>query len=155
MIGNAQLAAIQAAKRTDQWIPLAHTLPLNAVDVDIDDDAVAGTVIVTVTAPRTCRAPGVEMEAMTSDSAAGALSASTDVVKGLERGVVVERRGAAAVRAGWIRFVGDVISKIEPLRDGHRRLIGDLRVSVTDRCIFRCQYCMPAEGLPWLSATRS
>src|SRR5438128_5568660 len=40
--------------------------------------------------------------------------------------------------------------RLEPLRDGHGRLIGDLRVSVTDRCNFRCQYCMPAEGLPWL-----
>jgi cyclic pyranopterin phosphate synthase len=40
--------------------------------------------------------------------------------------------------------------ELEPLRDGHGRLIGDLRVSVTDRCNFRCQYCMPAEGLPWL-----
>src|SRR3979411_805254 len=40
--------------------------------------------------------------------------------------------------------------KREPLNDGHGRLIGDLRVSVTDRCNFRCQYCMPAEGLPWL-----
>ena len=39
---------------------------------------------------------------------------------------------------------------VEPLRDGHGRLIGDLRVSVTDRCNFRCQYCMPADGLPWL-----
>src|SRR4051812_17538606 len=38
----------------------------------------------------------------------------------------------------------------EPLFDGHGRRIGDLRVSVTDRCNFRCQYCMPAEGLPWL-----
>src|SRR6188768_410563 len=38
----------------------------------------------------------------------------------------------------------------EQLRDGHGRPIGDLRVSVTDRCNFRCQYCMPAEGLPWL-----
>jgi cyclic pyranopterin phosphate synthase len=38
----------------------------------------------------------------------------------------------------------------ELLQDGHGRLIGDLRVSVTDRCNFRCQYCMPAEGLPWL-----
>jgi cyclic pyranopterin phosphate synthase len=38
----------------------------------------------------------------------------------------------------------------EPLYDGHARLISDLRVSVTDRCNFRCQYCMPAEGLPWL-----
>ena len=40
--------------------------------------------------------------------------------------------------------------RLEPLRDGHGRLIGDLRVSVTDRCNFRCQYCMPADGLPWL-----
>jgi GTP 3',8-cyclase len=40
-----------------------------------------------------------------------------------------------------------------PLRDGHGRLIGDLRVSVTDRCNFRCQYCMPADGLPWLDRT--
>jgi cyclic pyranopterin phosphate synthase len=39
----------------------------------------------------------------------------------------------------------------EPLVDGHGRLIADLRVSVTDRCNFRCQYCMPAEGLPWLA----
>ncbi len=38
----------------------------------------------------------------------------------------------------------------DPLVDGHGRRIGDLRVSVTDRCNFRCQYCMPAEGLPWL-----
>ncbi len=38
----------------------------------------------------------------------------------------------------------------EPLRDGHGRSIGDLRLSVVDRCNFRCQYCMPADGLPWL-----
>jgi GTP 3',8-cyclase len=39
---------------------------------------------------------------------------------------------------------------VHPLIDGHGRRISDLRVSVTDRCNFRCQYCMPAEGLPWL-----
>src|SRR3954466_15722653 len=38
----------------------------------------------------------------------------------------------------------------EQLVDGHGRKIEDLRVSVTDRCNFRCQYCMPADGLPWL-----
>jgi cyclic pyranopterin phosphate synthase len=38
----------------------------------------------------------------------------------------------------------------EALRDGHGRRVSDLRVSVTDRCNFRCQYCMPADGLPWL-----
>ncbi len=39
---------------------------------------------------------------------------------------------------------------LSPLVDGHGRRIGDVRISVTDRCNFRCQYCMPAEGLPWL-----
>jgi cyclic pyranopterin phosphate synthase len=39
---------------------------------------------------------------------------------------------------------------VEPLRDAHGRAITDLRVSVTDRCNFRCRYCMPAEGMPWL-----
>jgi cyclic pyranopterin phosphate synthase len=38
----------------------------------------------------------------------------------------------------------------KPLHDGHGRRIIDLRVSVTDRCNFRCQYCMPADGMPWL-----
>jgi cyclic pyranopterin phosphate synthase len=38
----------------------------------------------------------------------------------------------------------------QPLFDAHGRRIEDVRVSVTDRCNFRCQYCMPAEGLPWL-----
>jgi GTP 3',8-cyclase len=38
----------------------------------------------------------------------------------------------------------------DPLQDGHGRRISDLRISVTDRCNFRCQYCMPAEGLPWI-----
>jgi len=35
-------------------------------------------------------------------------------------------------------------------RDQFGRRIEYLRISVTDRCNFRCQYCMPAEGLPWL-----
>ena len=34
--------------------------------------------------------------------------------------------------------------------DSFGRVVRDLRVSVTDRCNFRCLYCMPAEGLPWL-----
>jgi cyclic pyranopterin phosphate synthase len=42
------------------------------------------------------------------------------------------------------------MSAREPLLDRHGRRIRDLRVSVTDRCNFRCQYCMPAEGMQWL-----
>jgi GTP 3',8-cyclase len=40
-----------------------------------------------------------------------------------------------------------------PLVDTFGRVADDLRVSVTDRCNFRCTYCMPAEGLPWLPKT--
>src|SRR5438445_8776189 len=36
------------------------------------------------------------------------------------------------------------------LRDSYGRIADDLRVSITDRCNFRCIYCMPAEGLKWL-----
>ena len=37
-----------------------------------------------------------------------------------------------------------------PLIDGFGRTVRDLRISVTDRCNFRCTYCMPAEGMTWL-----
>ena len=37
-----------------------------------------------------------------------------------------------------------------PLVDQFGRTIEYLRISVTDRCNFRCQYCMPLEGMPWL-----
>jgi GTP 3',8-cyclase len=39
---------------------------------------------------------------------------------------------------------------VEPLRDSWNREIKSVRVSVTDKCNFRCTYCMPAEGLEWL-----
>jgi GTP 3',8-cyclase len=39
---------------------------------------------------------------------------------------------------------------VDPLRDSWGREIKSVRVSVTDKCNFRCTYCMPAEGLEWL-----
>ncbi|MEO8889371.1 MAG: GTP 3',8-cyclase MoaA [Jatrophihabitantaceae bacterium] len=39
------------------------------------------------------------------------------------------------------------------LRDAFGRVATDLRISLTDRCSLRCTYCMPAEGLDWLSKT--
>jgi cyclic pyranopterin phosphate synthase len=39
---------------------------------------------------------------------------------------------------------------VEPLRDSWNREIKSVRISVTDKCNFRCTYCMPAEGLEWL-----
>ena len=105
VIGTARLAAIQAAKRTDEWIPLAHTLSLSSVDVDIAVDAQAGTVSVVTTARVRART-GVEMEAMVG-CAAGALCVY-DMVKGLERGVVLERVELLEKRGGrsgtWRRY---------------------------------------------------
>ena len=43
----------------------------------------------------------------------------------------------------------NVVPAVEPLRDGHGRVIDDLRVSVTDLCNLRCHYCMPEEGVAW------
>ncbi|TME96510.1 MAG: radical SAM protein, partial [Chloroflexi bacterium] len=37
------------------------------------------------------------------------------------------------------------------LLDSYGRVADDLRISITDRCNFRCIYCMPAEGLKWLA----
>jgi cyclic pyranopterin monophosphate synthase len=83
----ARLAAIQAAKRTDELIPLAHSLPLTSVDADVQVDVEQGAITLTVTA-RTVARTGVEMEAMVGASL-GAMTVY-DMVKGLERGVVVE-----------------------------------------------------------------
>ena len=40
---------------------------------------------------------------------------------------------------------------VAPLTDGWGREIRSIRISVTDKCNFRCRYCMPAEGLEWLT----
>ena len=88
VITVSRLAAIQAAKRTDELIPLAHSLPLSAVDADVVVDPGAGLVTITCTATVIGRT-GVEMEAMVACSV-GAL-AVYDMVKGIEPGVVIER----------------------------------------------------------------
>ena len=38
----------------------------------------------------------------------------------------------------------------QPLVDPYGRRVTDLRISITDRCNFRCTYCMPEEGMVWL-----
>ena len=88
VVGTARLAGIQAAKRTDELIPLAHQVPLSHVDLEIEVDAAAGLVTIHGEAS-TVAGTGVEMEALT----ACAVAALTiyDMVKGIERGVSVER----------------------------------------------------------------
>lgn len=65
----AQIAAIQAAKRTADLIPLCHTLPLSHVSVDLSLNPETQSVLVTSTA-RTAAQTGVEMEALTAASVA-------------------------------------------------------------------------------------
>src|SRR3954466_4285856 len=43
----------------------------------------------------------------------------------------------------------------ETLIDPFDRVVRDLRISVTDRCNFRCTYCMPEEGMEWLPRAES
>jgi len=88
VVAVARIAAIQAAKRTDELIPLAHSLPLTHVDADIAIEPEAGTVTL-ITEARTTDRTGVEMEALVAASV-GAL-AVYDMVKGIEAGVVIER----------------------------------------------------------------
>ena len=87
VVAVARIAAIQAAKRTDELIPLCHSLALTQLDPEVAVDPAAGTVTVTATA-RTTDRTGVEMEALTA-CAVGALTVY-DMVKGIEKGVVVE-----------------------------------------------------------------
>jgi len=88
VLASARIAGIMAAKRTAELIPLCHPLALDHLEVDGVIDAKAGTV--TLTASATVHGPtGVEMEAMTAVSVA-ALTVY-DMVKGIERGVTIER----------------------------------------------------------------
>ena len=83
----ARLAGIQAAKRTAEWIPLCHQVPLDNLEVDIrlvDADRVAE-----ITATAAARwTTGVEMEALVAVSAA--CLALYDMAKALDRGITIE-----------------------------------------------------------------
>jgi cyclic pyranopterin phosphate synthase len=87
VLSTARIAGIQAAKRTDELIPLAHPLPLTFVDVEAEIDSSSGTITFFAEA-RTASRTGVEMEALTA-CAVAALTAY-DMVKGIERGVLIE-----------------------------------------------------------------
>lgn len=103
VLGTARLAGIGAAKRVGDLIPLAHPLPLTFVDVEAKVEAAEGVVSIRAEA-RTVGRTGVEMEAMT----AAAVAALTvyDMVKGVERGVEIERVALIAKSGGrhdWVR----------------------------------------------------
>lgn len=83
----AQIAGIQAAKRTSDLIPLCHPLALTQVDVELEPDAAIPGVRVRATA-RVRGRTGVEMEALTAVSVA--LLTAYDMLKAMDRGMVIE-----------------------------------------------------------------
>ena len=83
----ARIAAIQAAKRTHEWIPLAHPLPLDSVEVILEPDP-AGTGIAIESRVRAQARTGVEMEALVAVSAAGLTI--YDMCKAIDRGMEIQ-----------------------------------------------------------------
>ena len=104
MLAVARLAGIQAATRTSDWIPLAHPIALDAVEVDLTVDLAGGCVQVKATARAQART-GVEMEALVAVSAAGL--ALYDMCKAIDRGMTIdavrltEKQGGKSGR--WVR----------------------------------------------------
>ena len=86
VLGVARIAAIQAAKRTAELIPLCHPLPLTHVQVEFAIDAPANAVHCTVQA-ETLGRTGVEMEALTAVQVG--LLTVYDMVKAIDRGMVI------------------------------------------------------------------
>jgi len=98
----ARVAGIQAAKRTADWIPLAHPLPLDQVDVEFE--RLDGGLRIRSRVVATART-GAEMEALTACAAAAL--ALYDMVKAVDRGAVVSElrldSKSGGARGDWKR----------------------------------------------------
>jgi cyclic pyranopterin phosphate synthase len=87
VLTTAQVAGVQAAKKTSELIPMCHPLLLTGIDVDLMPDETASAVDITATV-RTTGKTGVEMEALTAVSIA-ALTVY-DMCKAAEKGMRIE-----------------------------------------------------------------
>ena len=105
VLGIARIAAIQAAKRTSDLIPLCHPLALTRVSVEFDVKGGRKAYVECVATVETVGRTGVEMEALTA--VAAALLTIYDMCKAVDRGMhlediaLLEKRGG---RSGvWVR----------------------------------------------------
>ena len=87
VLGAARIAAIQAAKKTHELIPLCHPLPITKVEVDIAPDRKLPGLVVRATV-KVSGQTGVEMEALTAVSVA--CLTIYDMVKAVERGMRID-----------------------------------------------------------------
>ena len=97
VLGVARIAAIQAAKRTSELVPLCHPIALTRVAAEFEYDAVRATI--TLVATVECRGrTGVEMEALTAASVG--LLTIYDMVKAVDRAMVIENIQLEEKRGG-------------------------------------------------------
>jgi len=87
VLATARLAGIQAAKRAGDWIPLAHPMPLDSVEIELIPDHESSRVVIEARVEAHWRT-GVEMEAMVAASAAGLTI--YDMCKAIDRGMTLE-----------------------------------------------------------------
>jgi cyclic pyranopterin phosphate synthase len=112
VLATARIAGIQAAKRTGEWIPLAHPLPLEAVSVELTPDSggATGARLLVESRVETHWRTGVEMEALVAASAAGLTI--YDMCKAVDRGMSVEALRLVSKTGGrsgaWTRPGEDV-----------------------------------------------
>src|SRR5712691_13251463 len=106
------------------------------------------------------RGPPVRTTARTLSSASSSASApvSSRMRSGLSAfktfgrlSVTVAIGASISTRMCWYGIAPIISQMPRRLLDSYGRVADDLRISVTDRCNFRCIYCMPAEGLKWLA----
>jgi cyclic pyranopterin monophosphate synthase len=104
VLGVARIAAIQAAKRTADLIPLCHPIPLTKVTVDFSLNSKAPAVECTAVV-ETLGRTGVEMEALAAVSVG--LLTIYDMCKAVDRGMRIEDIGLQEKRGGksghWLR----------------------------------------------------
>ena len=86
VLATARIAAIMAAKKTPELIPLAHPIPISEVSADFDLDEEKNAVDITVTV-RTVFRTGVEMEAIVGVVTAAATI--YDMIKAVDRTALI------------------------------------------------------------------
>ena len=97
VLATARIAGIQAAKRTGDWIPLAHPMPIDSVEVVLEPGDDPGVLRVEARVEAHWRT-GVEMEALVAVSAAGLTV--YDMCKAVDREMVLDRVRLVAKKGG-------------------------------------------------------
>jgi len=97
VLATARIAGIQAAKRTGEWIPLAHTMPIDSVEVLLEPGRAEGVLSIEARVEAHWRT-GVEMEALVAVSAAGLTV--YDMCKAVDREMRVDAVRLVAKRGG-------------------------------------------------------